>query len=310
MNNSDKNPFEEIKRVRMTDAEKLGMRQKIVDHVKNNPLSEASTSNTHVPEVNYFSLFFKSQRVLASFVVLAGLIGLLSISENARPGDVLYPVKIYLSDPINSVFGGKTDSDSNIDVEEELLPVNTFYQDEYNQVSATEEGDQTSLKATTEIRTLESEEAPMQSSSDLDDVNNLDPKSASMTTAPATGGFLLMPECIECDPVEEEYSPIKSVELIEPESGSIQYLGSGNTLKVKWNKLEGSSKLNLEIYGPIDTKWAEPVLYEIDINNKQGEYIWELPVDAYPGRYSILIRYWDENLEHENFVRVHVMFLP
>lgn len=113
MENNNQNPFNNFKKVTLTPDKKLAMRSELLDFMKSTPVT-VKPVKTKSP---FAEFMFSTQRAFAVLVIMAGLLGVIKMSEQTKYGDVLYPVKVYLADPINELFKSRAN-----DVVNESVP--------------------------------------------------------------------------------------------------------------------------------------------------------------------------------------------
>jgi len=97
--NSIERKLEELKAIRLTDARKRLMREELIAYATLHSVAPA-------PAARAFSHFqFRIYSGLAAVLILIiGVGGTAYASEDALPGDVLYPVKVNISEPIQTAL--------------------------------------------------------------------------------------------------------------------------------------------------------------------------------------------------------------
>jgi hypothetical protein len=94
--------IENLKNIKMSEDEKAEMRNNLSVYINNNPLNPVKTPS---PYFSFFSFNVRRSFVMVSVLVLIfGVSGTaVFASEESLPGDLLYPVKVKITEPLVGV---------------------------------------------------------------------------------------------------------------------------------------------------------------------------------------------------------------
>ncbi len=99
-NNTIKKGIDDVKNVKLSVQEKEGMFDRLQMHIKDNPVIEKGTIFTWLSvQVRTYKYAYCGALALA-LIIIGGQVSY--AAESALPGDILYPVKIYVNEPIKS----------------------------------------------------------------------------------------------------------------------------------------------------------------------------------------------------------------
>lgn len=101
MKNVMRNMGEHMQEVRLTNAEKDAMRLALHEHMRNHPLPPTKTP---VPSPFFVRHHYLRQIAVSACAVLLLSAGSTYAAEDALPGDVLYPVKVRINEPVVSAL--------------------------------------------------------------------------------------------------------------------------------------------------------------------------------------------------------------
>ncbi len=281
MSAENQNQFSNFKKITLSSDKKLQMRANLAEFMRANPISVTPTPVAAPQTQSPFLMFMlKTQRAFAVLVVVAGVLGVIKVSEGARPGDILYPVKIYLADPINNVFEEKrTDLPADAELMEE----------------ATLKASDSSVGAEAGEQANPASERTMMFSTDL----NLD---AQTDQADDTG----TPQSLKTDSNVVLPSVGPTAVDVVPESGRIKILypdryvvaKTGNKLEIKWeNNLLGTeggktNTVNITLYGvkmAVDDEVKSYTVIQGLDSLEIGTYTWIVPAYIDSGYYKMRI---------------------
>lgn len=98
-NNKLKKGIRDIKDIKLSSSEKLNLFTNFESYVKNHPVLDA-------PKVNIWSSFFLhykySYAISALLLCIFVSASVTYAAESALPGDILYPIKIYITEPVKA----------------------------------------------------------------------------------------------------------------------------------------------------------------------------------------------------------------
>lgn len=122
--NNPQHKLSSLKKTKLSDSERVSMREDIVAFMHANPISESvrnsepARHHIHAGEETSFTAFITVKRkrmITAMLIAMFALSGGVSFAaQGSLPGDVLYPVKIHVNENIESVLAVGAEADAEV----------------------------------------------------------------------------------------------------------------------------------------------------------------------------------------------------